>query len=317
MPEGDDTTSHEVDTSTSGCTPEVSPSKVDSGANLTLKGKTTCSSLEDLRGEGIRVLDQKGALVESSEIIDFDGETNETSEFVVKAPVLPGAYTWVMVCPGCSGRGVAESIVPFSFEVKPHDTSVVVWSVPPTIECGEKFSVKIGVKCSSECRPAPWTVEIRDEDGGEQGTSTVAGERWPGTSALYYTETELSAPDKEGLYLWEAKLIGDGLAVPHTECISSFSVRVVPIPECVLTIEAIDIISRDPVEGARVVVHPYEGLTDETGIAELRIPKGGYQLFVSGKEHFPVRIDGDIKEDIRISVELRLDLELSDADVWL
>jgi hypothetical protein len=84
-----------------------------------------------------------------------------------------------------------------------------------------------------------------------------------------------------------------------------------------LTIEAIDIISRDPVEGARVVVHPYEGLTDETGIAELRIPKGGYQLFVSGKEHFPVRIDGDIKEDIRISVELRLDLELSDADVWL
>ena len=317
MTEVDDTALHEVNSSTNGCMLEASPSQVDSGAELTLKGKVVCPSVEDLRGQDIQVIDQKGSLVERSAIIDFDGETNETSEFVVKAPVVPGTYTWVMVCPGCPARGVAESRAPFSFEVKPHDTSVVVWGVPPTIECGEKFSVKIGVKCSSECRPAPWTVEIRDEDGGERVTSIVAGERWPGTSALYYTEAEMSAPDTEGLYIWEAKVIGDDLAIPHAECVSSFSVRVVPIPECLLTVEAIDITSRDPVEGARVVVHPYEALTDERGMAELRVPKGVYQLFVSGKEHFPIRIDGDMKEDIRISVELRLDLELSDADVWL
>ena len=80
------------------------------------------------------------------------------------------------------------------------------------------------------------------------------------------------------------------MSIPHTECVSSFSVRVVPIPECLLTGEAIDITCRDPVEGARVVVHPYEALTDESGMAELGVPKGVYQLFVSGKEHFPVRI---------------------------
>ena len=38
-------------------------------------------------------------------------------------------------------------------EIQPHGTRVVVWDVPATIECGETFSVKVGVKCSSECRP--------------------------------------------------------------------------------------------------------------------------------------------------------------------
>ena len=317
MAEVDDTTLHEVDTSTIGCMLEASPSEVDSGANLTLRGKATCPSVEDLRGQDIQVIDQKGALVERSAIIDFDGETNETSEFVVKAPVVPGTYTWVAVCPGCPATGISESRVPFSFNVKPHDTSVVVWGAPPAIECREKFSIKIGVKCSSECKPDSWTVEVRDEDGEEQGTGTVAGEQWPGTSALYYTEIELSAPDTEGRHAWEAKVAVDDLAIPHTECISTFSVRVVPTPECLLTVEAIDKASRDPVEGARVVIHPYETLTDENGVAELRIPKGAYQLFVSGKKHFPFRIDGDIKKDVRISAELTLDLELSDADVWL
>ena len=45
-------------------------------------------------------------------------------------------------------------------EIEPHDTHIVVWDAPSTIECGEKFSVKLGVKCSSECRPDGWTFEV-------------------------------------------------------------------------------------------------------------------------------------------------------------
>ncbi len=212
--------------------------------------------------------------------------------------------------------------------MKPHSTSVVVWDAPSTIECGEKFSVKLGVKCSSECRADGWTVEVRDQDGKKRATATLNGEPWPGTAALYYAEVDLSAPDAEGLHVWEAKApmdgpadgLADGLAdcldIPHAECITPFGVRVVPTSECLLTVIAIDMESQTPVEGAKVVLHPYKAFTDERGVAEVRVPKGEYRLFVSGKKYFPFRSDCDIKSDVTIRAELALDLELSDADIW-
>ena len=201
-------------------------------------------------------------------------------------------------------------------EIKPHDTRVVVWDVPSTIECGEKFSVKLGVKCSSECRPDGWTVEVRDHDGKERVTATLSGEPWPGTGALYHAEVELSAPDTEGLHTWEAKAPGDGLDVPHAASIVPLGVRVVPTPECLLTVVAIDMERQTPVKGAKVVVHPYRTATDEGGVAEMRLPKGEYRLFVSGKEYFSFRSDVEMKTDVTIRAELALDRELSDADIW-
>jgi len=200
--------------------------------------------------------------------------------------------------------------------VKPHSTHVVVWDVPSTIECGERFSVKLGVKCSEECQPDGWTVEVRDQDGERRATVTFGGEPWPETSALYYAEVELSAPDTEGLYAWEAKAPMDGLDIPHAECSVRFGVRVVPTPECLLTVVAIDMESQTPVEGAKVSVHPYKTFTDERGVAEVRVPEGEYRLFVSGKNYFPFRSDVEMKTDVTIRAELAVDLELSDVDVW-
>jgi hypothetical protein len=297
------------------CSIEASPSEVDAGADMTLKGKVSCFPAADLRGETLLIMDQDGALAES---IEFDGETNETGEFVVKAPLTPGAYTWLAVCPASATAGISreETSAPFSFTVKRHSTSVVVWDVPSTIECGEGFSVKLGVKCSSECRPDGWTVEVRDQDGKKQATGTLSGEPWPGTAALYYREVDLSAPDTEGLHAWEAKAPADGLDIPHAECIAGFGVRIVPVPECLLTVVAIDMESQTPVKGAKVVVHPYKAFTDERGVAEVRVPEGEYRLFVSGKNYFPFRSDGEMKTDVTIRAELALDLELSDADIW-
>ena len=302
----------------STCSVEASPREVDAGADITLKGKVSCSPAEDLRGETLLIMDQDGALAESIELSEFDGETNETGEFMVKAPVRPGAYTWLAVCPANATAGISreETSAPFSFTVKPHSTRVVVWDVPSSIECGEGFSIKLGVKCSSECRPDGWTVEVRDQHGKKRATASLSGEPWPGTAALYYAEVDLSAPDKEGLYAWEAKAPVDGPDIPHTECIARFGVRVVPTPECLLTVIAIDMESQTPVEGAKVVVHPYKALTDERGVAEVRVPQGEYRLFVSGKNYFPFRSDGEMKTDVTIRAELALDRELSDADVW-
>ena len=206
-------------------------------------------------------------------------------------------------------------------EIEPHDTRVIVWDVPSTVECGEKFSVKLGVKCSSECRPDGWTVEVRDHDGQERVTTTLGSEPLPGTGALYHVEVELSAPDREGLHTWEAKARGDeapadGLDVLHPESIAPFGVRVVPTPECLLMVVAMDMETQTPVESARVVVHPYRTSTDERGVAEMRLPKGEYRVFVSRKEYCPFRSDVEMKTDVTIRAELALDRELSDADIW-
>ena len=297
---------------------EVSPGEVDAGAEMTLKAKASCSPAADLRGQALQIMDQDGALVERAELTEFDGESNETSEFAVKAPVEPGAYTWLAVCPALATAGPSseETSAPFSFTVKPHSTRVVVWDVPSPIESGETFSVKLGVNCSSECRPDGWTVEVRDQDGERRATVTYGGEPWPGTSALYYAEVELSAPDTDGLHTWEAKALADGLHLPHAEAVAPFGVRVVPAPECLLMVVAVDMESQTPVQGAKVGVHPYKTFTDERGVAEVRIPKGEYRLFVSGKKYFPFRSDGEIKTDVTIKAELAVDRELSDADIW-
>lgn len=305
---------HEI----SVCSVEVAPGEVDAGANMTLSGRVSCTPAVDLRGQTLLIKDQDGALAGRLEFAEFDGATNETRELVMKAPARAGAYTWVAVCPAYEKAGISneETSAPFSFTVRPHSTRVVVWDTPSAIECGETFSVKLGVKCSSQCRPDGWALEVRDHDGDKQAAATLSDEPWPGTDALYFAEMDLTAPDTEGRYTWEAKAPATDLDVPHTECIVSFGVTVVAAPECLLTVEAVDLESQTPVKGAKVVVHPFRAFTDDRGVAEVRIPKGAYRLFVSGRNYFPFSSDGDAKSDVTIRAELAFDEGPSDADLW-
>ena len=200
--------------------------------------------------------------------------------------------------------------------VTPHSTRVVVWDAPSAIECGETFSIKVGVKCSSECRPDGWALEVRDHDGKELAKATLHDNPWPGTAAVYYAEMDLMAPDTEGFYTWEARAPAASLDIAHAESAVSFGVRVVPTPECLLTVVAMDKESQAPVKGAKVAVHPYRAFTDERGVAEVKVPKGEYRLFVSGKKYFPFRSDRDVSTDMTIRAELAVDPGLSDADIW-
>lgn len=257
-----------------------------------------------------------------------------------------------------------------------HNRQIVVWDAPDTVESGGRVHVKVGVKCSAGCRPGGWKIELRDHNGQTLATAAPGDEPWQGTAALYYAEIDLEAPEREGLYAWEAVApatgtenmatgatnddatgriadgatgtiedpgtgrigddaaartrdhatpsTGDGAArdalgveaAEHGAARASFNVRVVPHPECRLTVVAIDKESRTPVEGARVVVHPYRALTDARGIAEIPLPRGAYRLFVSGGRHFPFRSDGELTADTTIRAELEPDREPSDAEIW-
>ena len=218
--------------------------------------------------------------------------------------------------------------------------------MPTAIECGETFRVKVGIKCGSACKPDGWAIEVRDHAGNAIATAAPGSEPWSGTAALYYAEVRLAAPDAEGLYAWEAfapavargdeqrgghdehgghderdgghqeRDGGHEQRDGHGEAGASFNVRAVPAPECRLTVVALDKESQSPVRGAKVVVHPYRAVTDERGVAEMRLPKGVYRLFVSGRDYLPFRSDGEVAADATITAELESDSGPSDAELW-
>ena len=86
------------------CAVDVSPDVVDAGAEMTLRGKVSCSPACDLRGHTLLIKDQAGADAGSIELTEFDGETNETNEFVVKAPVSRGIHVVGRVSGSREGR---------------------------------------------------------------------------------------------------------------------------------------------------------------------------------------------------------------------
>jgi hypothetical protein len=291
------------------CAVDVSPGVVDAGAELTLQGKVSCSPACDLRGHTLLIKDQTGAIAGRAEIREFDGVTYTTGEFVVKAPFQPGVYTWLAVSPAVVKEGVSYMQVstPISFSVKPHTTHVVAWDAPSAVVVGERFRMKVGIKCPNECDLTNGDFGIYDHEGGQVARGTLTGDRWPGTSGLYVAEVELEAPAREGLYTWSVRRQGSDVEVLHAEGSISFGVRVVSHPQYLVTVEAVDKDNQAPLKGARVVMHPYKAVTDERGIAEVRVAKGAYKLFVSQTKYLTHGLPVEVTADMKARVELDLE----------
>jgi hypothetical protein len=215
----------------------------------------------------------------------------------------------VAVCPAVVKDGVSyeKASTPMSFTVKPHTTSVVVWDIPSAIVVGERFRMKVGIKCSSECELTNRDFAVFDHEGSQVARGTLRGDRWPGTTGLHVAEVELQAPAGEGLYTWSVKVPRSDVGIPHAEGSISFGVRVVGHPEYVVRVETVDKVSQTPVRGARVVMHPYRAVTDERGIAEVRVAKGAYKLFVSQTRYLtfglPVEVGADMTARAELDVE--------------
>jgi hypothetical protein len=299
------------------CAVEVSPDVVDAGAEMTLTVKVSSSPACDLRGHTVVIKDQAGDDVASLELSTFDGATNESRELAVKAPLAAGSYTWSVVCSSVEKPGVsfAETSTPVSFTVQPHSASIVAWDIPSAIVIGETFRMKVGIRCSRECRLANAQVAVYDEEGAHVATGTLSSDVWPGTTALYFAEIEATAPASEGVHTWSVKgpldkargrPQSDG-EVPHEEATGTFGVRVVNHPEFVVRVETIDGVSQTPLSGARVVIHPYKAITDERGIAEVRVAKGAYNLFVSQTSYVTFGLPVEVTGDMTARAELHLE----------
>ena len=189
----------------------------------------------------------------------------------------------------------------------PHTTYVAAWDIPANVVVREKFTIKVGIKCTNGCSLANSHFALYDHEGTQVAVGTLPDQQWPDTVGLYVGEVELEAPASEGLYTWSVRRAQSDLEIPHAESSIEFGVRVVGHPECLLTIESVDKVTQAPLSGARVVMHPYRVGTHEDGVARVRVAKGMYQLFVSQTNYLTCGLPVEVTADMTARVELDLE----------
>ena len=293
---------HEVTTSVV----KAPPDEVDGGTEVALKVRVSCSPACDLWGKTVRIVAPDGALAREVALVSFDGTSNETNEFVVRAPFEPGKYTWTALFPAQAEEGVLneESSIPFSFTVKPHATVITVWDVPSSVAIGGQFGIKVGVECSSVCSLAGQKIQVCDSEGATVGTGILGEVPWSGTTALYWSELELKAPGTERRYRWTVKFPEPDFEIAHREASCTFAFATSRESESLVTIEVTDKDTRIPAQNARVLLRPrayrgteYVSHTDDGGVARLSVPKGNYQVYVQGDQKSAllaaVKVEGD------------------------
>ena len=288
------------------CTVEVSPSEVDAGADLTLKVRVSCPHGCDLRGQSVAIRNQGDTELASAELTELDGEAYVTSELVLRAPLRVGEHTYRVVLAAHEKDGVSheETSTEFSFAVKAHAASMNVWGLPSEIVAGERFKLKVGIKCSSGCKLTGRELSVFDNEGAQVGAGNLFDDVWPGTNALYFAEVEAEAPLTTGDHKWAVTTPEWDSGLPHAVGSSTFAVKVVTPPDYEVTVEAFDGQKQTPIKGANVLLHPYRALTDENGVARVKVAKGTYRLQVSGSTYVAYQNTIDVAGDVTTRAEL-------------
>ena len=196
---------------------------------------------------------------------------------------------------------------PGNCPVEPHAVELTVWDVPSTTVAGERFKVAVGVRCSAGCALNGQELGIFDQEGSRVGTARLGHDVWPGTEALYFAEAEARAPLTAGSHRWEVRVAAWVSKLPHASGSVPVVVRVVGAPDCEVTVRAVDRETQTPIKGARVVLHPYRAVTDENGIAKVRVTRGPYDILVSGSKYVPVCTSVEVAADMVTSAELDAD----------
>jgi hypothetical protein len=191
--------------------------------------------------------------------------------------------------------------------VEPHAAKLTVWDVPPATVAGERFKFAVGARCSGGCDLGGRKLSIFDHEGSLAGTVQLGHDVWPGTEALYVAEVEVKAPLEAGSHQWEAKIGGWDAELPHAPGSFPLIVRIVTAPDCEVTVRAVDRETQMPIKGAHVVMHPYRAVTDDKGIARVRVARGEYDILVSASQHMAACASVDVTADIITSAELDAD----------
>jgi hypothetical protein len=295
---------------------EDAPAEAAVGSDIALRVMVSCSAGCDLDGAQIDVTAPDGEL--TSVRLSGREETEAGVTVTLTAPQTVGAYDWSVVCPAQDIAGIRHEASTASLRIdsRPHATSLAVWGMPDYVTAGERFAVKVGAKSSADCPLEGQAIEICDQSGLVAARETLQSTPWPGTSGLYWTQVELDAPPNLGIASWQARFAPAALDNPHDGSSSQFHVAVVSPPEHTVTVKVVEKESAAPVEDVQVRLGAYRGATDQSGLAQLRVGKGRYDLCLWKVGYEAPARTLDIEHDLAVEIEaLALPPEDPDA-LW-
>src|SRR5438552_3027794 len=215
------------------CAVEVAPSEVDAEAELTVTVRVSCPHGCDLKGQSVSIQNRDGTELAGAELTEFDGEAYATSALALRAPLEVGEHVYRAVLAAHEKDGVLHeaTATEFLFTTMAHAANVNIWGLPSAIAAGERFSLKVGIKCSAACKLAGRPLSILDHEGAQVGAANLLDGVWPGTSALYFAELHAQAPLTTGDYRWRVETPGSDVSIPHAAGSCTFAIKVVRPPD--------------------------------------------------------------------------------------
>jgi hypothetical protein len=190
-------------------------------------------------------------------------------------------------------------------DVTPHEITLVVWDVPSPLAVGGCFKVKVGARCSEECQFTGQEIVIRDQMQVPVARGTVGPDPWFETAALYWADVNLIAPAAEGAYVWDVSFVPANLELPHETALSHFSFITVPPAEHNIKVRVVEKTTNTTVGDVEVRFGGYRCHVGESGLAEVELPKGHYDLLVYklGYQALPRAVDVSADATVQIEIE--------------
>jgi hypothetical protein len=300
---------------------EPVPPELAVGSDFVVQVKVSCPAGCDLSGAPVTVTGPDGLVMTIEPRAGHEPASADASlrDIPLKAPLRVGEHAWSVRFPPHESEGVLheECTLPICLKTKPHGTSLAVWAVPSPVVMGERFAIKVGAKSSAGCELSGKKILVRDQSGAVIAQGSLQDRPWPGTSALYWTEVELPAPNQQGMFWCAVNFAAADIDAPHDGSSSKFSVAIVRPPEHRLTVEVLEKDSKAPIEDAQVRLGAYRAATDPSGRAEVAMPKGTYDLTVWKVGYEAPGRTVDIREDVSIQVEAAIVPPENPDAAWL
>jgi hypothetical protein len=300
---------------------EPAPAELSVGSDFVLQVKVSCPAGCDLGAMPLAVTGPDGQVATFGPGSDQEAAPGEVAprEIALTAPQQVGEHVWVVRFLPQERAGIRheECTLPVHVRTMPHATSLAVWAVPSPVVMGEKFSIKVGAKSAAAFDLKGKKIAISNQAGAVIAQGNLGDAPWPGTSALYWTEVEMTAPEQEGMFWCAVNFAAADIETPHDAASSKFSVAIVRPPEHRLTVEVLEKDTKAPIEDAQVRLGAYRAATDPSGRAEVAMPKGTYDLTVWKVGYDAPSQIVDISDDISIQVEAEIVPPENPDAAWL
>jgi len=186
-------------------------------------------------------------------------------------------------------------------DVASHETSLAVWDLASPVVAGRRATLKVGAACSRGCDLTGTAIAIHEEIGRSVGGGTLGPTPWPVTSALYWTELDVAAPDTEGAYSWTLQATPEP---SHEQVSSPCCFIAVNPPEHRVTLKVVEKHTGAPVDAVELRLGICRAATNEAGVAQVEVPGGAYDVTAWKIGYEILSSTADVAGDMSIQLEV-------------